>query len=226
MTTAVLEIEDVTRTFRKGNHEVHVLKGLSLHQSEGELILIAGVSGSGKTTLLNLICGLDEPEHGSVTVLSHRMDSLAPGAREQLRLTKIGVVFQEPNLVPDFTARENVELVLRASGLGGGDPKSVALDALRQVGLEGLGDRFPRELSGGQAQRVGIARALAGGKPFILADEPTGAVDRRTSDEIFSLLREIAAAGRAVLVSSHDPLARQYATRAYRLEDGRLGLDS
>lgn len=189
------------------------------------MILVSGVSGSGKTTLLNIISGLDDPDEGHVIVMSQSLSSLTTRAREELRLKSIGIVFQEANLVPDFTARENVELVLRASGLGQDDPRAAALHALREVGLGELGDRYPREMSGGQAQRVGIARALAGGRPLILADEPTGAVDRRTATGIFSLLSEIARAGRAVLVSSHDPLARRFATRAYRLQDGRLEPD-
>lgn len=220
--TAVLELEGVTRTFYKGERRIPVLEDLSLRQSVGELVLISGVSGSGKTTLLNIVAGLDDPDEGSVRVLSHSLSGLATRGREELRLRSIGIVFQEANLVPDFTARENVELVLRASGLSSENPRQEALDALRQVGLDGLSDRFPREMSGGQAQRVGIARAVAGGKPLILADEPTGAVDRQTSTEIFSLLGEIARSGRAVLVSSHDPLARRFAARAFRLVDGRL----
>lgn len=221
----VLELDGVTRAFYKGERKIPVLDGLSLHQNAGELVLISGVSGSGKTTLLNIVSGLDDPDQGKVQVMSHTLSELSMRDREELRLKSIGIVFQEANLVPDFTARENVELVLRASGLRDKDPRETSIDALRQVGLEELSDRFPREMSGGQAQRVGIARAMAGGKPIILADEPTGAVDRRTSTEIFSLLKGIAGSGRAVLVSSHDPLARQFATRAYRLEDGRLEPD-
>lgn len=222
---AILEASNLTRSFTKGGQVIPVLSGLSLSQEVGELVLISGVSGSGKTTLLNLLSGLDKPDEGEVRIAGSTMTSMRDSERDFLRLSKIGIVFQEPNLVPDFTARENVELVLRAAQLGGANPAQCARDALNQVGLDGLEDRYPRELSGGQAQRVGIARAIAGDKPVILADEPTGSVDRRTSDEIFSTLRKIVDDGRAVLLSSHDPRAHEFASRSYHLVDGHLELD-
>ncbi len=223
--TPALEAIGISRSFRRGAEIVPVLSEVNLELNAGELVLISGVSGSGKTTLLNLLSGLDTPDSGIVHIAGVSLKELDRRARDHLRLSGIGAVFQEPNLVPDFTSRENVELVLRAAGLGALDPAREARAALAQVGLEGLEDRHPRELSGGQAQRVGIARAIAGGKPLLLADEPTGAVDRQKSTEIFHLLKEIADSGRAVLLSSHDPAARDQASRSYTLVDGRLERD-
>lgn len=219
---AVVQARKLSRTYVRGVQRIEVLRDVTFDAYAGELVLIAGVSGSGKTTLLNLLAGLDDPDGGELEVLGHVIQNLTRTARDNLRLTQIGFVFQEANLVPDLTAHENVQLILRAAGRAGDESRMLAGEALDRVGLAGLHDRYPRELSGGQAQRVGIARAVAGDRPVILADEPTGSVDHRNSIEIFELFRSLADDGRSIVLSSHDPQVRDIAHRAFDLTDGVL----
>lgn len=220
--TVTVQLENVSKKFETPAQQVVALDGVSVVVQEGEFLCVYGRSGSGKSTLLNVISGLETADAGTVGVGGMSMDSLGQEGRAALRLKTMGVVFQDDNLLAELTAAENIELPLQALGLTRSQAHAEALEALDTVGLGGLGDRRPPEMSGGQRQRVGIARALTGGRSLILADEPTGALDSRTSDELFELLRELSGRGSTVLVATHDPLARDYATTVMTMRDGVL----
>ena len=193
----------------------------TLALEKGELTLLLGPSGSGKTTLLNLLGGLDSPSSGTVEVEGEDLTALDRDALTSFRRRKVGFVFQFFNLVPTLTALENVRV---ASDLVDG-AASEAQARLKDVGLGSLADRFPSELSGGQQQRVAIARALAKKPHLLLADEPTGALDQETGEQVVSLLRDAARAGTAVVVVTHDEDMVQFADRVIRLRDGRVVSD-
>lgn len=214
-----LKASDVHVSYVKGDE---VLKGVDLVLHTGELILVRGVSGSGKTTLLNVLSGLLSPLRGTVCINGVDITKISESRRDAIRLHEMGMVFQHHGLVPDFTSRENIELVLLAREIK--NSAAIAMDALKEVGVAELADRRPAEMSGGQAQRVGIARAIAGGHRIVLADEPTGQLDRANTDMIFKVLRHIVTDGadRAVLLSSHDPRACDYVDRVLDMEDGVL----
>ena len=187
-----------------------------------EFVCIYGASGSGKSTLLNLLAGLDLADSGRVEVLGQDVGQLDESGRTRMRLESVGVVFQEHNLVEEFTALENVALPVEALGLSPGDATEAAAFQLARVGLAGLEARRPDQLSGGQRQRVGIARALVGDRRILLADEPTGALDSKSSADLFELLRKLCDDGLAAIVCSHDTMCREYADTLYEMIDGRL----
>ncbi|WP_199712176.1 ABC transporter ATP-binding protein [Kocuria tytonis] len=195
---------------------------LDVSFAEGEFVGLLGASGSGKTTFVNVLAGLENATAGAVTVAGHDLRALGAAERARLRREDIGVVFQDNNLVQEFTARENVALPLIMGGVRRRDAHAEADDMLDVLGLEGLGGRAPRQLSGGQQQRVGIARALVGGRRVLLADEPTGALDTQNSRAIFGLFAELASTGVTVVVATHDSLIEEYADRILVLRDGRL----
>ena len=197
-------------------------EGVSLTVQAGELVAIMGTSGSGKTTLINMMAGLQLPDQGKVVVAGNELTSMSTRDRAQARLRDIGVIFQDHNLIPEFSALENVALSLRAMGKSRNDADSEARELLLLVGLADALDRRPAELSGGQKQRVGIARALSGGRQVILADEPTGSLDTTNSDAVFRLLRTVADRGVGVVVATHDPKIRDIATRTVHMEGGSL----
>ena len=189
----------------------------------GNFVCIMGASGSGKTTLLNIIGGLTDFDTGTVRVLGHDLASISEARTSELRLHHIGMVFQDHGLVPDLTAKENIEIVLRARDFTAEDSVSAAQEALTQVGLQGLEDRFPRQLSGGQQQRVGIARALAGGKELILADEPTGNLDSKTAEQILTLFRAVVRRfGQTWIMVTHDKHLASFADTIVSITDGRI----
>ncbi|MGI5287371.1 ABC transporter ATP-binding protein [Nonomuraea polychroma] len=214
--TVVSSLRDVTRE----HGPVHALRGVSLEVSSGELVAVMGPSGSGKSTLLNLAGGLDRPTSGSVTIegrdLARAKDLAA------LRRRRVGYVFQDLNLIPSLTAAENVMLPRELDGVRSGRARAEALAALADVGAEEVADRFPEELSGGQRQRVAIARALTGERRLLLADEPTGALDTATGDEILQLLRSRCDEGVAVLLVTHEPRYAAWADRVVYLRDGLI----
>ncbi len=188
----------------------------------GTFTWVGGPSGSGKSTLLGVISGLLEPKSGRVCVSGIDLAGLSQDQLAGLRLNHVGVVFQENNLIKEFSAVENVELPLRAQGV---EPKSavrLAMDSLDAVGLGALANRMPAKLSGGQRQRVGIARALVGGRSVLVADEPTGSLDSANSRAVFGILREAADRGICVIVASHDLEVRDYADRSIQMRDGVL----
>ncbi|MEU5862308.1 MULTISPECIES: ABC transporter ATP-binding protein [unclassified Nonomuraea] len=212
----VLELRDVTRE----HGQVHALRGVSLEAGQGELVAVMGPSGSGKSTLLNLAGGLDRPTSG--TVLIEGRDLAGVRDLAALRRGSVGYVFQDLNLIPSLTAAENVMLPRELDGVRAGQARREALTALADVGVDQLADRFPEELSGGQRQRVAIARALVGERRLLLADEPTGALDTATGDEILQLLRTRCDEGAAVLLVTHEPRYAAWADRVVYLRDGLI----
>lgn len=188
----------------------------------GEFVCVFGASGSGKSTLLNLLAGLDLPDSGEIQVGGYDVGRLDESGRARLRLRTVGVVFQDHNLLEEFTAVENVALPLEAAGMSPAAAETAARQQLARVGLDGLESRFPHQLSGGQRQRVGIARALTGDRAVLLADEPTGALDSGASTDLFALIRKLCDDGLLAVVCSHDPLCRSFADTVYEMRDGRL----
>jgi putative ABC transport system ATP-binding protein len=218
---AAVRLAGVSRTFGRGESAVRALDDVSIEFAPGSFTAIMGPSGSGKTTLLQCAAGLDRPDAGSVLVGGTDLSGLSERRLARLRRREIGFVFQSFNLLPSLTAAQNVVLPLRLAASRPG--RRVAREALAQVGLRDLAAHRPAQLSGGQQQRVAIARALVTGPVVIFADEPTGALDRRTSREVLELLREASDRGdRTVVMVTHDPSAAAVADRVVFLADGRI----
>ncbi|MFG1754370.1 ABC transporter ATP-binding protein [Streptosporangium sandarakinum] len=218
----VVRLTDVGRLHGDGPGAVTALSEVSLAVEAGELVAVMGPSGSGKSTLLNVAGGLDRPTSGDVVVEGVSLPRLPAGELAALRRRHVGYVFQDLNLIPSLTALENVTLPRELDGIRFRDARRQALEVLAEVGLAEVADRFPDEISGGQRQRVAIARALAGERRLILADEPTGALDTPTGDEILQLLRARCDAGAAVLLVTHEPRYAAWADRVVFLRDGRV----
>jgi ABC-type lipoprotein export system ATPase subunit len=200
-----------------------VLRGLDLAVEQGKLVALYGPSGSGKTTLINLIGALDMPTAGSITVLGKDIVRMSDGARTKMRRNEIGFVFQSYALLPTYTALENIDLALRLPHLGYRERQRRAKSALEAVGLSAWAGHVPDELSGGQRQRIAIARALALRPKLMLADEPTGGLDTRTTRRVLALFRGIAQnQGTTFIIVSHDPLVAEHVDLAYDLHDGKL----
>lgn len=219
---ALIELRGISRSYQVGGEELRVLKGVDLDVSEGEFVAVMGPSGSGKSTLLNLAGGLDAPTSGSVRVLDTDLGSLSVTDRAVVRRRVIGYVFQDFNLLPALTAAENVAFPLELDGWSARDARRAAVQVLAEVGIAELVDRRPEDMSGGQAQRVAVARALVGSRRLLLADEPTGALDSLTGTAILQLLRERADLGTAVLLVTHEPRYAAWADRTIFLRDGRI----
>ncbi|WP_035699538.1 ABC transporter ATP-binding protein, partial [Glycomyces tenuis] len=201
----VLHLRGVSRVHGDGENAVHALVNAELSIESGELVAIMGPSGSGKSTLLNLAGGLDAPTSGEVIVEGTPLSTLSKKKLAALRRRHVGYVFQDYNLVPSLTAAENAALPLELDGMGVGKARKAALAALEEVGLDAqIADRFPDEVSGGQAQRTAIARALIGERRLVLADEPTGALDSTTGEDVLKLLRKRCDQGAAGLLVTHD----------------------
>lgn len=220
--TSLLEARGLVKAYPTPVETIRAVDGVTLSLAGGEFVCLHGASGSGKSTLLHLLAGLIEPDAGSVLVEGVELRAAETRAAAEVRRTRVGVVFQDDNLLAELSVWENVALPLEISGIRPSEAKREAVETLALVGLDGLADRRPREMSGGQRQRVGIARALVGGRRILLADEPTGSLDSTNSRALFELLADLAASGRAVLVTSHDPNCRTYATRSVEMVDGRL----
>jgi len=219
----LVELERVGKTYVRGSEQIHVLENLSLTIPEASFEALMGPSGSGKTTLLNLIAALDRPTSGRVRVAGADLGAMSDGARAAWRSKNIGFVFQTYNLMPVLTAAENVELPLLLTSLSGSERKRRALTALRVVGLEDRVSHYPRQLSGGQEQRVAIARAIVTDPRIIVADEPTGDLDRHSADEILSLLERLnGELGKTIVMVTHDPAAAERARIIHRLDKGAL----
>lgn len=219
---ALLDVQGLSRAFVSPAGTVRAVKDVSFTARAGQLVCVHGASGSGKSTLVNLLSGLLVPDAGRILVDSVSIGGTTDAERSRLRLDTIGVVFQDVRLIEEFTVLENVALPLEARRISHGDAFRRAAEALDEVGLSGVHDRFPATLSGGQCQRVGIARALVGGQRLLLADEPTGALDSKTSREMFELFRALCHKGVLVVVCSHDPLCLEFADVAVEMSDGRL----
>ncbi len=222
MTTPALELIDVSRIHGRGDAAVHALRGLDLTVAPGELVAVMGPSGSGKSTLLNLAGGLDQATAGRVRVQGEELGSLSKTELAAVRRRLVGYVFQDLNLIPGLTAAENVALPLELDRVRTRAAMSQARAALDEVGLEGLYDRFPDDLSGGQQQRVAIARAVVGERRLILADEPTGALDSATGEQVLALLRARCDAGAAALLVTHEARHAGWADRVVFLRDGAV----
>uniref|UniRef100_A0A7C2WI13 ABC transporter ATP-binding protein n=1 Tax=Thermorudis sp. TaxID=1969470 RepID=A0A7C2WI13_9BACT len=218
----LLRVDRVSRAFVTPAETVHAVREVSFAARAGEFVCIFGPSGSGKTTLLNLIAGLDVPDSGTIHVAGVDVGALDEAGRARLRLETVGVVFQDHQLIEEFTAWENVALPLEVRGVPLEQARAAALAELERVGLGGLTDRLPSQLSGGQRQRVGIARALAGQRRVLLADEPTGSLDSANSRALFALIRALCEQGTLAVVCSHDPLCQEYADTVYEMVDGHL----
>ena len=216
----VLELVDVVRIHGKGGAAVHALRGLNLTVDPGELVAVMGPSGSGKSTLLNLAGGLDSATAGSVRVSGTELGGLSARELAALRRRRVGYVFQDFNLVPSLTAAENVSLPLELDGARGRKARQQATQVLDELGLVDLADRFPDEMSGGQQQRVAIARGLVGDRSLVLADEPTGALDSETGEQVLALLRERCRSGVGALLVTHDARHASWADRVVFLRDG------
>lgn len=220
---AIIECTGITRTFWRAKERLDVLDGLDLSIPEGSFEALMGPSGSGKTTLLNLIAGLDRPTSGKLMVAGTEVSAMGDAALAHWRSQTIGFVFQHFNLIPVLTALENVELPLLLTKLSSGERKKRAQIALRVVGLEDRMHHRPQQLSGGQEQRVGIARAIVHDPRIIVADEPTGELDRKSADEVLNLLERLNREfDKTILMVTHDPAAAERATVLRKLDKGRL----
>ncbi|WP_083542293.1 ABC transporter ATP-binding protein [Kribbia dieselivorans] len=218
-----IALSAVSKSFVNGPERVRALDEVTLSVGPGEFLALMGPSGCGKSTLLSIIGGLVDADEGSVQVLGRDMGALSRAERTRVRLMDVGMVFQHDNLLEDLTCLENVSLPLHLRPQEAhASPDGDALAALERVGIADLADRFPRQMSGGQRQRAGIARAVAGGRRVLLADEPTGALDSRNTVEVFALLRDLAGSGVAVVVVSHDNEIRSWADRVVDMLDGRV----
>ncbi len=219
----ILEFDDVVKSFGSGLTEVRALRGVSLEVGEGEFVAVMGPSGCGKSTLLHLAGALESPSAGSVRVGGRELAGLGAAARSELRRNDVGYVFQRLNLIPSLTAVENVMLPLELAGGSHRTVKQLAVAALRTVGLEELIERYPDDFSGGQQQRIAIARAIVGERRLLLADEPTGSLDTASGDEVIELLAALPKEhGTAVVLVTHEPRFASWADRFLFLRDGRV----
>ena len=220
---SLIQVRGIDKTYQRGSEEIHVLQGLNLDVDAGDFVAFMGPSGSGKTTLLNLLGGLDLPSAGSITVAGDEITRLSSRQLSAWRARHVGFVFQLYNLIPVLTAFQNVELPLLLTRLAKTERRQHVEIALEVVGLADRMHHHPRQLSGGQEQRVGIARAIVADPTFLLCDEPTGDLDRKSADEILDLLgRLVQAHGKTVLMVTHDPLAAERAHAVIYLEKGVL----
>ena len=222
---AILQLRDITRDFKMGAQTVHVLKGIDLDIFKNQYVALMGPSGSGKSTMMNLLGCLDTPTEGTYILNGSDVSALDDNALAEIRNNEIGFVFQTFNLLPRSTALENVALPLVYAGWGKEERIARASEVLTQVGLGDRMDHKPNQLSGGQRQRVAVARALVNKPALILADEPTGNLDSKTSVEIMKLFDEIQAAGNTVILVTHEEDIAQYAKRVIRLVDGNIDSD-
>ncbi|MHC4910753.1 MAG: ABC transporter ATP-binding protein [Planctomycetota bacterium] len=221
--TPLVSVRDVHKYFTRGAERIDVLQGANLDIPPGDFLALMGPSGSGKTTLLNLMGGLDQPSQGTIDVGGQRISSLDGGALSRWRSQNIGFVFQLYNLLPVLTAERNVELPLLLTKLGKAERRKRVAIALKVVGLADRAKHYPRQLSGGQEQRVGIARAIVTDPTLLLCDEPTGDLDRKAGDEVLELLKVLNRDhGKTIVMVTHDPHAAECATRTLHLEKGKL----
>ena len=224
--SAIVRCRGIEKIYKQGAIEVPALRGIDLDIEAGDFATLAGPSGSGKTTLLNIIGGLDRPTKGEIVVDGQSIGGLDKNRLADVRLHKIGFVFQSLNLIPVLSAAENVEFIQRLLGVPANAARTRAFEVLDEVGLKGLEDRRPARLSGGQQQRVAVARALAPKPAIVLADEPTGSLDSKSADDLITLMARLnAASGVTFLIATHDPRVMARAARNIVMTDGRITAD-
>ncbi len=220
---ALVRIDGVEKIFRRGSEEIHVLSRLDLSVPTGEFLALMGPSGSGKSTLLNLVGGLDRPSRGTVEIAGDRLDSLSDRQLAAWRARHVGFVFQLYNLIPVLTAERNVELPLLLTHLSKAERRKHVDTALAMVGLSHRAKHYPRTMSGGEQQRVGIARGIVTDPTLLLCDEPTGDLDRKSGDEVLNLLQALNREhGKTIIMVTHDPHASARASRTVYLNKGQL----
>ncbi|MCZ6711704.1 MAG: ABC transporter ATP-binding protein [Gammaproteobacteria bacterium] len=223
----VVVCRGISRTYQDDAVPVRALRGIDIEITKGDFVTLAGPSGSGKSTLLNIIGGLDRPDQGDVVVDGVELNALNQSALSDLRLNKMGFVFQSYNLIPVLSARENVEFIMQLQGVPGAERAERARDSLRALGIGELENRRPGELSGGQQQRVAVARAIVTEPVLLLADEPSANLDSGTTKELLELLRGLnEQRGVTIIAATHDPIVMGYAKRQIDLRDGMIVQDS
>ncbi len=221
--TAILELDDVVKSYGRGETEVRALRGVTLCVDPGEFVAIMGPSGCGKSTLLHLSGGLETPTAGTIRVAGRDLAALDAAGRSALRRHDVGYVFQRLNLIPALSAVENVMLPLELAGEASRRARSLAIEALEGMGLTEQLDRYPDDFSGGQQQRIAIARAIVGERRLLLADEPTGSLDTASGDEVIELLAALPRRhGTAIVLVTHEPRFASWADRVVFLRDGRI----
>lgn len=214
---------DLCRTYRQGDQDIKALDHVSIDIDSGDFVCLSAPSGGGKTTLLNAIGGLDRPDSGEIYIADQRIDLLSKAELADLRLRRIGFVFQAYNLIPVLTARENIEFVMQVQGVPAGERREHSAAILDEVGLAGMGDRRPAEMSGGQQQRVAVARAIVSRPELVLADEPTANLDSVTSDELIDLFQDLNQRhGTTFVIATHDQRVMGHARRLVKMLDGRI----
>lgn len=227
MSDLVVLCRGIARTYQDDAVPVHALRGIDFEVNKGDFVSIAGPSGSGKSTLLNIIGGLDRPDEGDIEVDGLNLNALSQSELSDMRLYKMGFVFQSYNLIPVLSARENVEFIMQLQGVSSAERAERARESLRALGVGELADRRPGELSGGQQQRVAVARAIVTEPVLLLADEPSANLDSATTKELLELLRGLnEQRGVTIVAATHDPIVMGYAKRQVNLRDGMIVQDS
>lgn len=225
MEEPLIQLIDIYKTYQMGSETVRANDGISLTIDRGEFVAVVGKSGSGKSTLMNIIGALDVPTEGEYILGGEDVGEMSDNQLAEIRNKMIGFIFQQYNLLPKLNLLENVELPLLYAGVGAAERKERALNSLEKVGLREKWKNLPNQLSGGQQQRVSIARALAGNPSLILADEPTGALDSRTSREVLDFLKQLNAEGNTIVMITHDSSIALEARRVVRVHDGKINFD-
>ena len=219
----VVSCKDLVKTYRQGLIEVHALADVDLDVERGDFICLSGPSGSGKSTLLNMIGGLDLPSSGEIMIDDARIDLMNKSQLAEMRLHKIGFVFQAYNLIPVLSAQENVEMVMQMQGVKKAERRLLSYEILKEVGLQGLESRTPAELSGGQQQRVAVARAIVAKPSLVLADEPTANLDSINASKLLDIMRTMNQQHNTTfIISTHDPMVMDRAKRLIKLHDGKI----
>ncbi|MBR5505538.1 MAG: ABC transporter ATP-binding protein [Clostridia bacterium] len=218
----MIELNDIYKIYSDGDSEIRALDGVSLHISQGEFVAIVGSSGSGKSTCMNIIGCLDIPTSGSYHLNGSDVSCMNEKELAHIRNRELGFVFQQYNLIPKLNILENVELPLLYKGVKAHERKQLAMNALERVGLADRFSKYPSQLSGGQQQRVSIARALAGNPPVILADEPTGALDSKTGQDVIEFLKKLNREGTTIVLITHDNSIAEQIKRVVRIHDGKI----
>ncbi len=222
----IVKAENIEKSYKQGKMQVHALRGISVSVDKSEFMALAGPSGSGKTTMLNIIGGIDTPDSGTIIVDNNNYSKMKQSKLAEMRLKKIGFVFQAYNLIPVLSAFENVEYIMLLQGIAVKERREKARAILDDVGLKGMYARRPSELSGGQQQRVAVARAIVSNPAIVLADEPTANLDSKTGESLLDMMREMNREKKVTFIfSTHDNMVMDYAKRIVKLKDGQIEND-